>query len=579
MLKKSVSVKKIIKDYLFILLVVFLPLFMFGVFGPSELFFGNYTELGFVYGEFGWKFLFVSAAAALFAAFLILLLPNLPKRIVLCAIWGFTLAGYIQTMFLNKNLEQIGVTAEGYSADTSRVIINLIFWLAVLIAAIVIGIWGKSFFQKLLLCTCGILLGIQLTGYVSLFLTAKDSAFAYPDSGDELTLNGAGQYTVSSKDNIILFVLDNFSNTFWNASLAAYPEMTEVLSDFTYYNNADCNYYGTYPSLAHMLTGNPLDPSISVNDWLAQCWNNDTTNSYYELLAKHDYKVNLYTPITDLLTGTNSLSLLEGKISNVGNTSSTMKIDYPKLYKTMLEMSCYRFLPECFKPAFDVKNSQYATIVSYPENEIKYANYDFYAKLKNTGLTLDDSSNYFNIQHLNGTHEFVNDENCEYAPDDATCETTVKGIFTMLDAYLDQLKNLGVYDNSTIIITADHGSEARPQMVFFIKEKNETHENMQITNAPISLSELIPTVVQSLGEDHTAFGQSIHDFSADESRERSVYIRARDDSYPAVKRFDGVTEGGMNAYHVYTYYGTGTDLTFLYDNGFYTSVPVVDSYF
>ena len=30
----------------------------------------------------------------------------------------------------------------------------------------------------------------------------------------------------------------------------------------------------------------------------------------------------------------------------------------------------------------------------------------------------------------------------------------------MLDAYLQQLKDLGIYDNSTIIITADHGSEA-----------------------------------------------------------------------------------------------------------------------
>ena len=75
------------------------------------------------------------------------------------------------------------------------------------------------------------------------------------------------------------------------------------------------------------------------------------------------------------------------------------------------------------------------------------------------------------------------------------------------------------------------------------------------------------------------YGQSVHDFSADESRERSVYIRVRDDAYPAVKRFDGVTEGGMNAYHVYTYYGTLKDLVFLYDNGYYTPVQVIDSYF
>lgn len=242
-------------------------------------------------------------------------------------------------------------------------------------------------------------------------------------------------------------------------------------------------------------------------------------------------------------------------------------------------MSCYRFLPEYFKPQFDVNNSQYTSIVSYPDNEMMYSNYSFYEKLQDTGLSLDSASNYFTIQHLNGTHEFVNDENCAYDPDNATCATTVEGIFTMLDAYLQQLKDLGIYDNSTIIITADHGSEARSQMIFFMKGKNETHDSMQTTNAPISLNDLVPTIVEAIGEDYAPYGQSVHDFSADESRERSVYIRVRDDAYPAVKRFDGVTEGGMNAYHVYTYYGTLKDLVFLYDNGYYTPVQVIDSYF
>ena len=77
--------------------------------------------------------------------------------------------------------------------------------------------------------------------------------------------------------------------------------------------------------------------------------------------------MNLYTPVTSLLTGTDTLELLQGKIDNVGTESSSREIDYEKLNKTMLQMSCYRFLPEYFKPGFDVKNSQYTTIVSYPD--------------------------------------------------------------------------------------------------------------------------------------------------------------------------------------------------------------------
>ncbi len=68
MLKKAVTPGSFLKNYLFTLLIVFLPLFMFGVFGPSEIFFGNYSEFGFIYREFGWKFLGISVVLALFIA-------------------------------------------------------------------------------------------------------------------------------------------------------------------------------------------------------------------------------------------------------------------------------------------------------------------------------------------------------------------------------------------------------------------------------------------------------------------------------------------------------------------------------
>ena len=46
MLKKAVTPGSFLKNYLFTLLIVFLPLFMFGVFGPSEIFWG--TSFNFV---------------------------------------------------------------------------------------------------------------------------------------------------------------------------------------------------------------------------------------------------------------------------------------------------------------------------------------------------------------------------------------------------------------------------------------------------------------------------------------------------------------------------------------------------
>ncbi len=92
------------------------------------------------------------------------------------------------------------------------------------------------------------------------------------------------------------------------------------------------------------------------------------------------------------------------------------------------------------------------------------------------------------------------------------------------------------------------------------------------------MNEFVPTIVNALGEDYSEFGFSIYDFSENEVRERTVYERSQDDTYPAVKRYDG-GNAGQNVYHVYTYRGNLYDFQYVYDNGIYDVIPMVDSYF
>ena len=49
--------KNVFLHFLSNYIVVLLLFFTLFVMGPSEIFFGNYKEFGFVYQEFGWKFL------------------------------------------------------------------------------------------------------------------------------------------------------------------------------------------------------------------------------------------------------------------------------------------------------------------------------------------------------------------------------------------------------------------------------------------------------------------------------------------------------------------------------------------
>ena len=47
-------------------------------------------------------------------------------------------------------------------------------------------------------------------------------------------------------------------------------------------------------------------------------------------------------------------------------------------------------------------------------------------------------------------------ENAEYV-EEATLTQALRGDFKIIKTYIEQLKELGIYDNTTIIVTADHG--------------------------------------------------------------------------------------------------------------------------
>lgn len=571
--------KEKVLSYLKIFFVVFLPIFMFGIFGPTEIFFANYKELGFLFGDFGIRFLVFGLMISLALSLILYFVPRIVRKPMLTLVWGFSIAGYIQTMFLNNDLSEIGEAAEKYSADTNSAIINILVWALILVIAFVLSyIPKKDVSNKIVVFSSIFLLAVQFVGYVSLFVTADSRAFQYED--EEYCLNASEQYTVSANQNIILFVLDNFSSTFYDWALEEYPELPDTLQDFTYYNNTCCNYHGTYPSLAHMITGHSLDTGLSTDEWLYDCWKNDTTNHFYGRLHEENYTVHLYTPITNLLTGTYDLQLMNGRIDNISLESQSREVDHALLNRTLLEMSCYRFLPKFAKGNFDVTNDQYSGIVSYPGNEIQYSNPNFYSRLVEQGLSVDDESNYFIIQHLSGTHETITTADCQYDYENATYATTVKGIFVMLEEYLNQLKELGVYDNSTIIITADHGSESRSSVVFFIKEPHEQHDSMQQTNAPISLHEIVPTVAYNAGLDSTLYGPTIHDFTPDQKIERQVLIRANMPDFPQVPKFDNPDVDGVdNCYRIYKYTGDTNDLNAKYDSFGYNLLPMTDSYY
>ena len=143
--------KEMLKKYMLALLVIFTLAFMGLIFGPTEIFFGNYKELEFVYQEFGGLFIGAAVVITVIVSLIVSMLPEKLYKGVLTFVTGVIVAAYAQSMFLNKGLEQMGVTAEGYDPTKSVSIKNALVWFAIVN-------WRNN--GVLAACTAGCILNI-----------------------------------------------------------------------------------------------------------------------------------------------------------------------------------------------------------------------------------------------------------------------------------------------------------------------------------------------------------------------------------------------------------------------------------
>ena len=567
--------KQYVKKALFALLPVFLICFMIFMFGPAEIFFSNKTQFEFLFGEFMPRLIVTGVIITLVIAAVSGFLPDRVYSIVIAVLSAVCIGGYIQIMFLNKDLDLLGQNPDGAVITPASVITGVIIWGIIMTGMVVLAVKKDDILKKVIAFAAVLLIGMQLTAMISLIASAPEDAFKRAEGS--WFLSGRDQFTVSSKDNVIILVLDFFSNEYVEPVTAKYPGAFDFLHDFTYYSNDECVYFGTYPSLAHMITGRELDTAMTVNEWTKSIWEDHKTIEFFDLIDKSGYRFNFYTPESVYVRGNNDIRILEGMIDNLSNESTNIVANKKAIAKVMTKMSCYRFFPSVIKNAFYIQNSEFSGTVSNEDHGRAHTNSEAYAALKERGLHVEDVPSTINFMHLSGAHEYNNDEFCN-PKENSTLEDTCKGCLVMVEEYLNQLKAIGKYDDSTIIITSDHGGEDDPQVIFFYKKPGETHDVSPVSGAPVSHCELQPTILKAIGADHSSFGSSIDEIGENDERERICYVKKMDRDYPEVPFFEGGKEGNLNVYYVFLYTGTYDDLYEKIQSGPDVIAPMKDSF-
>lgn len=189
-----------------------------------------------------------------------------------------------------------------------------------------------------------------------------------------------------------------------------------------------------------------------------------------------------------------------------------------------------KYFPDIVKPSIWLDGSEFnfRQPVYDGYEAFNDTNADFVDKMKKNPVTVGiQEGKSFRFIHLEGCHgpNHLNTEG-EIQDTPVMPEDSARGCLRIVQYITDQMKAQGCYDNSAIIIMADHGVSEDGVLVnpvFMMKPKNVTG-TLQISNAPVSHKDYVASIMCAAGsEEYQKYGESVFDVAEDAVRERYFY--------------------------------------------------------
>lgn len=522
------------------LLAAFAFSFTYVVFAPYETFLGNASEFRF---DFSWLWGIVALKGLLIFSLVALMLMFLKGRLKIVAtalVFGVTIAGYVQAMLFNGMMHNLDGTETGWSG--SSVTVNLIIWIAIAVLPAVICLIIKKHWRKICSAGSALIAGMQVVAMVSLILTS-----AQPNVGSLMSY--AGIYEVSAKNNIIIFVLDKFDQTYVDKMLTAFPNSLDGLKGFTYYPNATGSYCFTHVAIPYLLTGDRI-PEYDPTD--EQVISQIDNSEYFKYITEHTGSLCIYTDEFNIRSND-----ARSKIDNC--VRANYIVDEAGILEASRKASLYRLLPFKYKQNYVYDSSNFNSALTSMATDDYYSLDDYDSEAAMDKAILKDGlsenkqygDNSFRFIHVKGAHDrYKLNENAEYletpiSAEDGGLEKTAAGSMKLVSDYLKALNDLGLYKDATVIITADHGNAhviesdddtaRNVNPIMFFKPAGAGYDQpLKTSNAPVSHDDIFPTVIRALGGDYTKFGRCLDEIGENEDRTRYFYWVFRDLDEPNI---------------------------------------------
>lgn len=491
------------------------------LFGPLNLIVRNSASLPFSYRDILLPCVLGSLLCTAAAGLGLGLLRGKVYDLFLSLAAGFLLASYLQGTYLNLNLGTLNGAAVRWEHHAAHALLNTAVWCVLVPLPRLLYAWSKRVWKGFVVFLPVLLIGMQGVALVET-LTAPSPAIVRRDE----YLSTAGIYEVSSKDNILVFLLDQLDTVFIDEVMTKSPGFFDALDGFTYYSNNLSMYDTTFPAVCYLLTGAPHRFERPTTEYYREAWGD---SRFIAALRGAGYTTKVYSAEGYVF---NDIWQLRDRADNISPGMIAPK-KWEVLKHTAM-LTAYRYVPHALKASFWLSTSDFEKLARVDSGPQPYTLDDpaFYQGLAEAGLSVQDEKNNFAFYHLNGCHPPIN-----LTEDIRTVETSTtlgqtKGCFNIVYAYLDRLKALGLYEDATIIITGDHcvfddtaAFDRGKFTALFVKPSGSAGAPLAASNAPQSAAYFFPTILDAAGIDARPFGDTYFDIPEDSAKPRTIFYR------------------------------------------------------
>ncbi len=465
--------------------------------------------------------LMVAIGALLLAA-----LPEILYRTLVAILLALLVLVYLQGSFMlwdygvfdGQRIQWQDFARQGY--------IDATIWVIVLTSAVIFQRrllrWHKP-----ILIFLGLVFGLNLITAIA----GKDLKYlSVPRPRGTDTL-----YSFSAEHNFIVIILDAFSSPGFEAVLKNSPELRQTFSGFTFYPNTLAAFSTTAPSIPGLLSGMEYDNTETMRSFLKRALGE---RSLPAVLERNGYQVNVMS-LPQLCPHLGQPCISLGRVV----AKDAQQEERSELLE-LLDVTLFRSLPQVLKKPL-YRNQRWFLQRLLSDGGSPRPLFDTVrfvdAFERNANSTASRAT--FKFLHLMLPHPpYRFDATCTAIEntkgnDKKKYEEQATCALHLTERLLGKLKALGVYDNSTIVISADHGysihylTAQRPKNLplmeqalplFLTKlEQANTQDPMAISHVPGRLTDLPRTIADILKINADLPGESILKLQDSSPRMRS----------------------------------------------------------